>query len=37
MATLVAGYANNWKRERGGWWPPFAVVAATLWFGVKFG
>ena len=37
MATLVAGYANNWQRERGGWWPPFAVVAATLAFGVKFG
>ena len=37
MATLVAGYANGWKRERGGWWPPFAVVAAVLLLGVKFG
>jgi competence protein ComEC len=37
MATLVFGYATNWKRNRGGWWPPFAVVALTLIFGVKFG
>jgi competence protein ComEC len=37
MATLVFGYATDWKRERGGWWPPFAVVALTLVFGVKFG
>lgn len=37
MATLVFGYAAHWKRERGGWWPPFAVVALTLAFGVKFG
>jgi competence protein ComEC len=37
MATLVFGYATGWKRERGGWWPPFAVVALTLAFGVKFG
>lgn len=37
MATLVFGYATDWKRERGGWWPPFAVVALTLAFGVKFG
>jgi competence protein ComEC len=37
MATLVFGYATDWKRARGGWWPPFAVVALTLVFGVKFG
>jgi competence protein ComEC len=37
MATLVFGYATEWKRELGGWWPPFAVVALTLLFGVKFG
>jgi competence protein ComEC len=37
MATLVFGYATNWKLNRGGWWPPFAVVAITLIFGVKFG
>jgi hypothetical protein len=37
MATLVFGYAVDWKPKRGGWWPPFAVVALTLAFGVKFG
>lgn len=37
MVALVYGYATGWKRERGGWWPPFAIVALTLAFGVKFG
>jgi competence protein ComEC len=37
LAALIAGYAFGWRRERGGWWPPFAIVAATLAFGVKFG
>jgi len=37
MVVLFAGYANEWKRERGGWWPPFAVLAVVLIFGVKFG
>lgn len=39
MAVLVAGYAKGWKTGSGGgwWWPPFAVVAATLLFGVRFG
>jgi competence protein ComEC len=37
MAALVFGYASNWQRDRGGWWPPFAVVAVTLALGVRFG
>ena len=37
MVTLVFGYAVEWKRPRGGWWLPFAVVALTLIFGVTFG
>jgi competence protein ComEC len=37
LAAIVAGYAAGWKKERGGWWPPLLVVAATLIFGVKFG
>lgn len=37
MASLVAGYGNRWQREGGGWWPPFALVAAALLFGVTFG
>jgi competence protein ComEC len=37
MAVLIAGYAHDWKRGSGGWWPPFVVVAVVLLFGVKFG
>ncbi len=37
MVALVAGYGANWQRERGGWWPPFAIVAIVLIFGVKTG
>lgn len=37
MATLLFGYTHHWKPARGGWWPPFAVVALTLLFGVRFG
>jgi competence protein ComEC len=37
MASLFAGYAGNWRKARGGWWPPFAVVAVALIFGVQFG
>ena len=36
VGTLLAGYASEWRRERGGWWPPFVVVALTLVFGVRF-
>jgi competence protein ComEC len=37
MAALLAGYGAGWKKERGGWWPPFAVAALALILGVKFG
>lgn len=39
MAAIFLGYARNWKTKAGNgwWWPPFAVVAATLIFGVTFG
>lgn len=37
VATLLAGYAAGWRKERGGWWPPVAVVALTLLLGVRFG
>jgi competence protein ComEC len=36
-ATLVFGYAARWTRDRGSWWPPFAIVALTLLLGVEFG
>lgn len=37
MTVLLAGYSFRWHRTRGGWWPPFAVVAITLLFGVRLG
>jgi competence protein ComEC len=37
LGAVLAGYALGWKRERGGWWPPFIVAALGLFFGVKFG
>jgi competence protein ComEC len=37
LAAVLAGYAAGWRRERGGWWPPFAVAALALILGVKFG
>lgn len=35
-AALLLGYSAAWHRKRGGWWPPFAIVALVLVFGVKF-
>jgi hypothetical protein len=37
LAALLFGYATNWKLRWGGWWPPFALVALVLIFGVRFG
>jgi competence protein ComEC len=37
LAALVFGYRSGWRKERGGWWPPLAIVALALIFGVKFG
>lgn len=37
LATCLAGSAWRWRRERGGFWPPFALVALLLIFGVDFG
>ncbi|MDP3070602.1 MAG: ComEC/Rec2 family competence protein [Opitutaceae bacterium] len=37
LATLLAGYALRWQQRGGGWWPPFALVALVLLFGVTFG
>lgn len=36
LATLLWGYASDWRWRRGGWLPPFAVVAASLAVGVSF-
>jgi competence protein ComEC len=37
VATLVFGYRSRWAPRRGGWWPPFVVVALVLIFGVSYG
>jgi len=36
MALCLAGYAWHWRRERGGFWPPFVLTALLLILGVKF-
>ena len=35
FATLLVGYAGGWRRNLGGWWPPFVVVAVALILGVR--
>jgi competence protein ComEC len=37
LTALLGGYAAEWRRARGGWWPPFAIVGLVLTFGVDFG
>jgi len=37
VAVCLAGSAWRWRRERGGFWPPFVLVALLLLLGVKFG
>ena len=37
LAACLAGYGFRWSGKRGGFWPPFAIVAATIALGVKFG
>lgn len=37
LGVMLAGYGLGWQRRAGGWWAPYAVVALTLIFGVKFG
>ncbi len=37
LAVCVAGYARGWRREAGGFWPPFVLVALLLACGVRFG
>jgi competence protein ComEC len=37
LALCLAGYGWRWRRERGGFWPPFVLVGLLVIFGVKFG
>jgi competence protein ComEC len=37
LASILAGYAAGWRKERGGWWPPMIIATVALVAGVKFG
>ena len=37
LALCLAGYAWHWRRERGGFWPPFILVGLLVIFGAEFG
>jgi competence protein ComEC len=37
LATCLAGSAWHWRRERGGFWPPFVLGALLLILGARFG
>ena len=37
LVLCLAGYAWHWRRDRGGFWPPFVFVGLLLLFGVKLG
>jgi competence protein ComEC len=37
LAACLAGSAWRWRRERGGFWPPFVLVALLLLFGAEYG
>jgi competence protein ComEC len=36
VASCLAGYAGGWRRERGGFWPPFAIATLAIALGVSF-
>ena len=37
LTACLAGYAWHWRRQRGGFWAPFALTACLIALGVKFG
>jgi competence protein ComEC len=36
LTALLIGYAGRWRKSWGGWWPPFAIIALVMIFGVEF-
>jgi competence protein ComEC len=36
LIACLAGYAAHWRRARGGFWPPFVIVAIVLVLGVTY-
>jgi competence protein ComEC len=37
LATCLAGYAWRWRRDRGGFWPPFVLTAILIALGTRLG
>ena len=37
LATCLAGYAWRWRRDRGGFWPPFVLTTCLIVLGMKLG
>jgi len=37
LTACLAGYAWHWRRQRGGFWAPFALTACLIALGVKWG
>lgn len=37
LATCLAGYAWRWRRDRGGFWPPFVLTTILIVLGTKLG
>jgi len=35
LASCFWGYAHDWRRQSGGWWPPFALAGFALLFGAQ--
>lgn len=37
LGLMLHGYARGWRSSAGGFWPPFAALAAVLLFAVRYG
>ena len=37
LAACLAGFGWRWRRDRGGFWPPFVLGAVLVILGAKFG
>ena len=37
LGLMLLGYGAGWRKERGSWWPPFAITVLVMLVGVSFG
>ena len=37
LATCLAGYGWRWRRDRGGFWPPFVLTTCLIMIGMRLG